>query len=96
VKRFVCKKLPRKSVVCPGGGAELYGNVEYEWIFHHQPELKIFKNGQSFKTVLLAPLDEAALHRLWSEYFPRLGSGRRLSSAATVAGSALNTTGGEI
>jgi hypothetical protein len=84
VKRFVCKKLPhpcQRSSIGQNGGAELYGNVQYNWIFHHPPTLKVYKNGELFKKILLHPYDEAGLHKLWSTYFPKIAppQSRRLA-----------------
>ena len=71
MKRFLCKHLPHPcSGARSAGGADLYKNVEYKWIFHHQPELIVSKRGRHVTTVQLAPLDEEGLHKLWSTYFP--------------------------
>mmetsp|Transcript_17442 Transcript_17442/g.55602 ORF Transcript_17442/g.55602 Transcript_17442/m.55602 type:complete len:93 (+) Transcript_17442:162-440(+) len=81
--------LPRpcaKNFKGRGPGAEMFSGVEYKWIFHHQPELQIFKNGGSapFKVVKLAPMDEAQLNELWSTYFPKAAQ-RRLSVVDAAA-----------
>ena len=88
MKRFVCTKLPRACIRSGAfAGAEAYSGVEYEWIFHHKPELKVFNNGILFNTFSLAVYDEAGLHKLWSTYFPKI-QGRLLKEEV----SASNTT----
>jgi hypothetical protein len=77
VKRFLCKRLPRP---CPngGGGADLYDGVQYQWIFHHDPELIVYKGSSVVKRQQLAALNEQGLHELFSKYFPKVAGGRRL------------------